>query len=69
MSENADVKVFGEVIPIAKRVIHLPPMVTKDVLRIPGKEDLWEIVLVPLQAEEMEVWAEMRPLKGSPSSS
>jgi hypothetical protein len=62
VKEDASVMVFGEEIPVARRIIKLPYMTTKEVTRIRGKEDLWEIVLVPLEAEEVEVWAEMKPL-------
>jgi hypothetical protein len=50
------------VIPVAKRVVNLPYMTAREVRRIPSDEDLWEVVLVPVEAEEVEVWAEFQPL-------
>jgi hypothetical protein len=37
-------------------------MTAREVRRIPSDEDLWEVVLVPVEAEEVEVWAEFQPL-------
>jgi hypothetical protein len=53
---------FGQEIALAERVVQLPLMKVAQTERLPGVRDAWKITLVPLAAEEIEVFAEYRPL-------
>ena len=60
---TATVTALGREIPYAEFVTRLPLMKVSHAERLPGAEDDWEITLVPLAAEEIEVFVEYRPLR------
>ena len=61
--EKAFVRVFGREISIGERVMKLPLMKVKEARRTGrARDDPWDILLVPVHAEEVEVWMEFLSL-------
>ncbi|MBS1871224.1 MAG: hypothetical protein JSS99_16350 [Actinobacteria bacterium] len=62
LKATATVSALGQEIPYADFVARLPPMQVSHAERVPGAEDDWNVTLVPVAAEEIEVFLEYLPL-------